>query len=191
MAKHSIIVGLGVDSVQRGDVDEPCIVIHCLDKSLVPFGEKPLPKFIEGFPVEIREDFVFFGYCANCTSLEAGCGIGRPSHPSAGSVGFPVRSNDSPSERGFLTASHVALEDFEKLYETNTLLSENPLNQTVHRIVHPPFIETHNNNFIGNVVESFCGNYGQYGTGIDAAYVKVYKPKLGGTCIHIYSVEFD
>ena len=96
MAKYSVIVGLSVDSVQRADGDEPCIVIHCLDKSLVPFGEKPLPDSINKCQVEIREDFVLFGQLKNCTSLVAGCSIGRPSNPSAGAAGFLVRSKNSP-----------------------------------------------------------------------------------------------
>lgn len=179
MANHSSIVGLGSGSLKsKYGLYIPCIVLHCLDDSLIPFGEKPLPSDIEGFPVHIKQDFVIFGNCTNCSSLRNGCGIGRPSCYSTGSVGFPVRPNNPflSSTTGFLTAAHVAVKEFSSLYETNTLLSQHPLQQTLHEIVHPPYEDTENNNKIGDVIEAFCGNFGRKRIGMDAAFVKLCNP---------------
>lgn len=188
MAKHSVIVSLGVGRIKTTDstYGNPCIVLHCLDTILIPFGEEPLPAYIAGYPVDIRESFVLLGSCLNCTSFNTGCGIGRPSHSSVGSVGFLVKSNVSSSstETGFLTAAHVALENFQDLYFRNALLSQDPLRNTSHEIVHPPCT----NNVVGNVVESFCGNYG-YGEekiGMDAAFVKDKDARVGGTSIFAF-----
>ena len=93
MVKHSNIVCLGIGKRENEEngVLEPCIVLYCLDKSLIPYGEQPLPSFINEFPVDIREDFVSLGNCSNCKTLRTGFRIGRPSKRSAGSVGFWVR----------------------------------------------------------------------------------------------------
>lgn len=78
MAMHTNIVGLGVGTKMLKENERvPCIVIHCLDESLIHFGEQPLPKSIDGFLVDIRENFVPFGCCLNCSSLRSGCAIGR------------------------------------------------------------------------------------------------------------------
>ena len=179
MAMHSTIVGLGLGTKMLKENERvPCIVIHCLDKSLIPFGEQPLPKSIDGFLVDIRENFVCFGYCLNCMSLRSGCAIGRRSNNSAGSVGFIVRSKHHSNfeQHGFLTAAHVAIEKFYELYFRKTLLSKDVLNGTKHEIVHPPMTDR----VIGNVVESFCGNYGHQCRGMDAAFVTVNDEKLRG-----------
>ena len=49
MAKHSTIVGVGIDFFA------PCVVLFCLDKQLIPFGEQKIPEQIEGYSVDIRE----------------------------------------------------------------------------------------------------------------------------------------
>ena len=106
-AKYSSVFGIDASNIltNRQDVLEtPCIVLYCLDESLVPFGENPLPKSIGGFPCDIRVDLVMFGSCRseNCEALNPGCDIG--SLHFAGSAGFLV---NAPYE-GFLTAAHVA-----------------------------------------------------------------------------------
>ena len=189
MANHSSIVGLGSGNLKsKYGIYIPCIVLHCLDDSLIPFGEKPLPSDIEGFPVHIKQDFVIFGSCMNCSSLRNGCGIGRPSCYSTGSVGFPVRPNNPflSFNTGFLTAAHVAVKEFNSLYETNTLLSQHPLQQTSHEIVHPPYGDTENNNKIGDVIEAFCGNFGRNKIGMDAALVKLCSPNKKSKPIYFF-----
>lgn len=188
MAMHSNIVGLGVGTkMQKENERVPCIVIHCLDKSLIPFGEQPLPMTIDGFLVDIRENFVLFGCCLNCSSLKSGCAIGRRSSNFAGSVGFIVRSKHHSNfqQHGFLTAAHVAIEKFYELYFRNNLLSRDILNGTRHEIVHPPMTDR----VVGNVVESFCGNYGHQCIGMDAAFVTVNDEKLRGKYYHIFTTK--
>lgn len=55
MAKHSTILGIGIGLVQ--EIGDPCIVLFCLDKELVPFGESRIPSEIEGYPIDIRYQF--------------------------------------------------------------------------------------------------------------------------------------
>lgn len=78
-AKHSCVVGLGIGNMDCNGQITPCIIIYCLDKDLVPFGEKPLPKTLEGFPCDIREDCIMFGGCFDCHEIahsNPGCCIG-------------------------------------------------------------------------------------------------------------------
>lgn len=188
-AKYSTVVGIGVSQVRRiGKIiqEEPCIVLYCLDKTLIPFGESPLPEYIAGCPCDLREDIVMFGanacpnYCpsSNPNLPEPGCSIGIPSVDSAGSVGFLVESNNPINnfglEYGFLTASHVAVERFQDLYHNESLLSRHHLLALrEHFIVHPSWQDSgHIDHKVGQVVESFCGNYGLNKIGMDFALVK-------------------
>ena len=132
--------------------------------------------------MDIREDFVRLGNCSNCKILNSGCSIGRPSNRSAGSVGFWVRSKHPSLIRkdGFLTAAHVAIERFTDLYDANVLLSNHPLKDATHEIVHPPFCESIDNKVIGHVVESFCGNFGDQCFGLDVAFINVHDQSFKG-----------
>lgn len=56
-----------------------CIIIYCLDKDLVFFGEKLFLKILEGFFCDIWEDCIMFGGCFDCYEivyLNFGCCIG-------------------------------------------------------------------------------------------------------------------
>lgn len=88
-ARHSNVVGLEISNVRcAGDrkKEEPCIVVYSLDKTLIPFGEKPLPESIGGWPCDVREDIVMLGFrkCpTNCpfpsdNHFMKGCSIGIP-----------------------------------------------------------------------------------------------------------------
>lgn len=182
-AKHSNVVGMCISNIRcvsDWTLPEPCIVLYCLDKTLIPFGEEQLPKVLAGWPCDIREDFVMFGTCPNNCSLynqnlpKPGCSIGRPSDFSSGSVGFLVEAKN-PVRRlrcGFLTAAHVAIERFQELYKQKSLLSMNHLlSQQRHFIVHPSWEDNeHENNTVGEVIESYCGNY--VNSGLDFALVR-------------------
>lgn len=113
-ANHSSVVGLGIGNMDRSGQITPCIIIYCLDKDLVPFGEKPPPKTLEGFCCDIREDFIMLGACFDCHEIahpNPGCCIGLPSN-GIGSAGFLVKTNESGLKTsGFLTAAHVAAEN--------------------------------------------------------------------------------
>lgn len=167
-ASYSNVIGIGISQVRfDGETikKEPCIVLYCLDKSIIPFGEKPLPEQLEGIHCDSREDFVMFGMCPNpCPASnrylpEPGCSIGIPSKKS-GSVGFLVKQrnvNDQPYS-GFLTASHVALEDFEDLYNKGFLSQQSPDYDNLN-IIHPFYRDVDDDTVVGRVVESFIGDY--------------------------------
>lgn len=152
----------------------------------VPFGERKLPTILEGYPVDIREDYVMFGHCSNCPPLNNGYSIGRHSSDQTGSVGFLVKSNNPTSspEFGFVTAAHEAVECFTELCDNNALLSQHRLYNKRCEIVHPSWNDSNNqNNIIGRVSEAFCGNFGTEKTGIDAALVVLYEQYMKGIVI--------
>lgn len=186
-ANHSSIIGIEISNVRSKNnvtVNEFSIVLLCLDESIVPFGESPLPKSLGDYPCDVRKEFVLFGHCDNCQTLNIGCSIGIPSVKSAGSVGFFVRSIDTQgcSKNGFLTAAHVAIEHCNELYENRSLLSAHSLAEESHTIVHPSYVDNTNNIVIGEVIESFIGNFGPSGIGIDAAFVQTNQKTPGGMC---------
>lgn len=171
-AIYSNVVGMRIGKVRRvGDTiqEEPCIVLYCLDKTIIPFGEKPLPDSIAGWPCDVREDFVMFGACPNkCSPMsqnfpDPGCSIGVPSDIASGSVGFLFESNDPINTyvSGFLTASHVAIErSYLELYQNDATFSSLALKSDDHCIVHPSWEDNeHVDHTVGNVVQAYCGNY--------------------------------
>lgn len=183
-ARYSNIIGIRIGRRLHGDkLEEPCIIFYCLDKTLIPFGEKKLPDTLEGWPCDVREKFIVFGMCnRNCRAdpPELGCSIGNESNTCSGSAGFMYESKNSDKYRsGFLTASHVAIKECHRLYEENTLLSNHPLRDKKHIIVHPSFDGIRGAD-VGEVVESFFGNYDS--EGLDFAAVKTKKKREGGIC---------
>lgn len=184
-ANHSSIIGIEISNIRSENnviVNEISIVLLCLDESIVPFGESPLPKSLGDYPCDVRKEFVLFGRCDDCQTLNIGCSIGIPSVKSAGSVGFFVRSIDTQgcSKNGFLTAAHVAIEHCNELYENRSLLSTHSLAEESHTIVHPSCLDKTDNIVIGEVIESFIGNFGSSGIGIDAAFVQTNQKTPGG-----------
>lgn len=188
-ANYSNVVGMGISDVRfEGDkmFEEPCIVVHCLDKTLIPYGEKQLPLSIEGYPCDIRESIFMFGSCVDCRNRypDPGCSISRPYEKDLGSAGFLVKNT---STTGFLTAAHVAMEDLEDLYNSELYLSEckkrassdYDFARKQHNIVHPAWLQNEENIVIGEVRESFIGNCSDK-IGIDAAFVKTSEERLGG-----------
>ena len=182
IANYSNLSGIGVgEQILDGEwFGYPCIVLYCFDKSFVPFGERLLPKYIEGYQVAIREDFYVFGCSKNCQSVTSGCSIGRVDCDSSGSVGFLVK-NSPLSEEGFLTAAHVALDDecCTSLYNETDLLSKK-FPKVPQEIVHPSLEDSAMNKVIGRVMKAFYGNDQR---GIDAAFVAVPSIKIPGNIV--------
>lgn len=184
-ARYSAVIGIGMSQVRFDEetlLIEPCIVLYCLDKKLIPFGEKPLPKKIEKWSCDIREDFVMFGHCptacpaSNGNLPEPGCSIGLAEVETTGSVGFLVEFNN---EFGFLTASHVVVRNFEYFYneEITFLYPTHQSNGDV--IVHPSKEDCQRVNLeVGEVVQSFFGNYES--RALDLALVKCNSPRKEG-----------
>lgn len=175
-ANHSSIVGLGIGNMGPGQI--PCIIIYCLDKYLIPFGEKPIPKMLEGYLCDMREDTIRFAACFDCHEIDhpnSGCCVGISSN-SFGSVGFLVKMIGSNTEAlGFLTAAHVAAENWIDLYNKKCLLSQLETDVCSHEMFHQPL--PNNEQRVGKVKEAFCGNWGPKEIGIDAAFVQYHKPK--------------
>lgn len=191
-ARYSNVIGIqvgnvtGVDDPKQEDIG---IILCCLDKNLIPFGENPLPKYIEGWPCGAKEDFFMFGACPKlCSSTdpklpEPGCSIGIPFDNFCGSTGFLYKSNNQKDmhESGFLTATHVAIKNCRDLYLGGKLLSDHQLGRQKHTIVHPSYQENNaSNNPVGEVIESFFGDYGNPPTGIDCAVVRSDFPRQKG-----------
>lgn len=180
MALYSNINWIAVGNMPKGNHNgKPCIVLHCMDKVLVPFGEKQLPLNWEGYPVDIRESFVMLACSDGCTSLETGCSIGIPDKECAGSVGIFAKMRRSHEEpvSGFLTAAHVALEKHTELSDGNSRFSTHTLNCSVHEITHPSLLESTQPRKIGKVKEAFYGQFNS--TGIDAAFIETYQNTHG------------
>lgn len=184
-AKYSTVVGMQIGKVRKmGDTikEEPCIVLYCLDKRIIPFGEKKLPESIAGWPCVVREEFIMLAACPNhCQPIkydfpDPGCSIGVPSDSSSGSVGFLFESEDpiKKYKNGFLTASHVAIKHHKELYDSKNILSLHPKpNNVEYNIVHPSWEDNgHVNHKVGEVVESYFGNYGLENIGLDFAVIK-------------------
>lgn len=184
-AKHSSVVGLDAGSSFFNGKVQPCIIMYSLDKDLIPYGEDPLPTSLEGWHCDVREDIVMFGAaCCDCRQIthpNPGCCIGLPSK-GFGSAGFLVKSKSSHStDTGFLTAAHVAAKNLDELYNFNVLLSNLETSECRDDIVHPLLPDYKQYQTIGKVKESFFGNWGDECIGIDAAFVKSYKPRNEGS----------
>lgn len=185
-AHHSTITGIGISNVRciKDDIiQEPCIVIYCSDKSIIPFGEKPIPNMINGCNCDIRENVILFGSCDDCGEENAnpGCGIGMTFSNGFGSAGFLANSTRT-DETGFLTAAHVVVRNLEKLYVANVFLSLCNGGDESNVIVHPSVYHANRNGLqsrcTGEVRNSYLGNYQL--AGVDAAFVRNYKPTIRG-----------
>lgn len=185
---------------------EPCIVLYCLDKNIVPFGEEPLPTQIDGFPCDHREEIAMFAGCpsscpvSNKAFPEPGCSIGVESSNEVGSVGFLVESNNNDLEHGFLTAAHVAVEGFDILYKRSEFLyGFVPLTIQLTNIVHYSSSERLDDTGdqeeeidhrkVGSIVEAICGNYTD--KGIDFAFVHSDAPRRDDTEEMAVISEYD
>lgn len=197
-AQYSNVIGIRISKVSCiGDTieDQPCIVLYCLDKTLIPFGENALPQKLAGLNCDFREDFFMLGPCQFCSSPnspETGCSIGIPSDNFSGSVGFLCESTFGS---GFLTASHVAIKKFEEFYGYEmSFPCRNYLRVSEgHPIVHPSFSDNNNiNNQVGYVVKSYFGNFKLNSTltGLDFAVVQSTSFRDEGTFIFCYFFRY-
>ena len=162
-AKYSNIVGIGVSNVLDKQKNTPCIVLYCLDKNIIPFGEGALPSYLKDYPCDIREDLITFGSCENCHSLNPGCDIGSPFF--AGSAGFLVESANCFKK--FLTAAHVVVKNCGDIYQLNSDDMSKTTCSPQENIMHP----SNSSNNVGTVENCIFGNYWSYGS--DVAIVRM------------------
>lgn len=166
-ARYSNIIGIQIGKRVHCDTQgQLCIILYCLDKTLIPFGEKKLPDTFAGCACVFMEDFFMLGNCTevckSADSPELGCSIGIPSDEFSGSVGFMYKSrNLSAFKSGFLTASHVAIKNCHNLHSNDELheLTKHRLGQKKHSIVHPSWKDSGGKNqVVGHVKQAYYGN---------------------------------
>lgn len=79
-----------------------CVVIHCQIKGIIPFGENPFPKDIDGYPVDVREATCKFAI----DPMRIGMEIANNEKTSSGTLGGFVDMNGD-FNKVFLTCAHV------------------------------------------------------------------------------------
>lgn len=186
LANYSNLVGIGVSRIVDGSrCGKPCIVLHCLDKTIVPFGENMLPKFIEGYPVEVQENLYSFAYCETCPPIDYHCGIctlyykNGETYIREGSVGFFVKNRSDSHGSGFLTAAHVVLckKQLDHMYKSKDMFCKADEDDK-YKILHQSKADKKKDEVIGQVNKALFGNCNTTPNGvnrlvgIDAAYVK-------------------
>lgn len=113
---YLIVIGFGISSVWcngKKILLEFCIVVYCLDKNIVLFGEKLFLIFIDGFDCDYREDFMRFLMCVIMVvyiNIELGCSIGIDEINGVGFVGFLVEF--VRNECGFFIVVYVVILDY-------------------------------------------------------------------------------
>ena len=80
--KHSnitVINGCSYKSKEGGSMLEstPCVVIHCLVKGIIPFGEDLFPGSIGDIPTDVREGLFYLGVCADRGENMDGVEVGK------------------------------------------------------------------------------------------------------------------
>lgn len=154
---------------------EFCIVLYCLVKDIILFGEKKLLVFFEGYLCDIREDFVMFGngkclyecLVFNKSFFEFGCCIGIIDF--YGFVGFLVEFGNY-LECGFLIVLYVVVLGFKVFYRFNICLLNISFLRNEEFVVYIINLVFEYKN-VGEVVEVFFGNC-DFKEGVDLVLVK-------------------
>ncbi|XP_061193685.1 uncharacterized protein LOC133201909 [Saccostrea echinata] len=102
MISASPCKSVGYSKGKHRIVEKPCILLLCLHKGYIPYGEGEFPRKIGDAEVDVQEGFCNFG-----KSLEMGGDIRRKGSKSVGSIGGFV--NLTGSKIGLITCAHVVL----------------------------------------------------------------------------------
>lgn len=112
------VIGFGISNVRYvvgNIIYEVCIVIYCLDKLIIFFGENFLLESIDGVFCDVREDIILFGFCYDCcdVNVSLGCSIGMYFKSDFGFVGFFVKLNFLLNNYviGFFIVVYVVIDD--------------------------------------------------------------------------------
>lgn len=189
-ANHSNVVGLGIGTRK---CNKPCIILFTFDKDIIPFGEKTLPNFLNGWKCKIREDIAIF--CGLFDSYQNNQPNPQRLIPVSSrliSLGFFAKSQRLKlGTYGYLTAAHVITDQWTDLYHANSFLSELNLEKFLREDVYLALSHSHQSHFFGKIEESFCGNWGKNEIGIDAAFVQINAQNITGmTFIIVYINRF-
>ena len=80
---------------------QPCYVLFCHCKSLIPYGESLFPESIDGIPTDVREGYFTFG---SNQQIQIGTSILRRDVPKAGTIGGFVDLENGKT--GLITCAH-------------------------------------------------------------------------------------
>lgn len=119
--------GFGVSNVKYEEdnfIEGFCIVVYCLDKDLILYGEILFLISVKGCFCDIWEGVFMFGYCVDCcnVSFNFGCSIGMLNDIYIGFVGFIVKLILLKYFIGFLIVVYVLIEELLDLYEEGLFL---------------------------------------------------------------------
>ncbi|KAL3855569.1 hypothetical protein ACJMK2_014776 [Sinanodonta woodiana] len=155
-AEHSNLEAISssgiLSSKSRGLVQEPCVILYCRVKGIIPFGEMPFPTRLKvnediSIAVDVREGYFSshsdsqnndqenaFHHKNNQLKepLRMGCSIGPAGRCESGTIGPFVKI--SSDRIGFLTCAHVVFCDSELIDLANITQTD----QILKDIVQPP-----------------------------------------------------
>ncbi|XP_062595933.1 uncharacterized protein LOC134257316 [Saccostrea cucullata] len=146
---------------------EPCIVLYCSCKGVVPYKEKEFPKQIMGRNTDVREGFFYLfpndRYFKRASDvldpLMIGASIGRKDENKEGTLGGFVTLNNG--EVGIITCGHV-------LYDFSTNVSPQT---TAVEVVQPSYGYRNTNNVCGVHIKSILEIH--QGVTVDASLAKL------------------
>ncbi|KAJ8304765.1 hypothetical protein KUTeg_018348 [Tegillarca granosa] len=146
-----------------------CIVIYCRVKGIIPAGEHPFPKEINGFPVDVREGYAFFTSIHNDnlprssdvqTPLRLGAEISTVDQ--SGTLGMFVDLDNN--DKGFITCAHFA-------YEKEELRPNLSINNENIPVFQPKCDRPENR--IGYLEKAIFHCNNRFETSVDAALVRI------------------
>ncbi|KAL3887725.1 hypothetical protein ACJMK2_000118, partial [Sinanodonta woodiana] len=182
-----------MSSASRGLVEEPCIILYCRVKSIIPFGEMPFPKRLKvngevSIAVDVREGYFSFNADPRNNDqenifhherqeimepLRTGCSVGPAGRPLSGTMGPIVKINSDII--GFLTCAHA-------VYCESELIDLTQSEPIVLDIVQPPDNDSsashykYSHRLCGRVLHAMCrGDFSPSAAekfGIDAAVIE-------------------
>ncbi|XP_053373205.1 uncharacterized protein LOC123532812 [Mercenaria mercenaria] len=182
MKRHSNITRISVSWIKssrygREDAkmtNEVCISLYVPRKGIIPINEKPFPKILNGFPVDVREGICvpFLGPHDVHESVKMGCAISGQSFAEQSNIGTIGGFIESENEIYCLTSAHVFAQNpnLKDLQSNGTWIAasdDNPLNN-VYQPSPPsePF---------GTLVRAVFTEGGGGNAGVDAAVIHVRK----------------
>ena len=130
MEKHSNLMVVSASNIKSSHYGQEsakydkkvCVVLYVKVKGIIPYGEKPFPTVLEGFPVDVREGKfqLFSNPDDKHHSLVMGCQI-ETAYNTSGTLGGFVELEDQTI--GGLTCCHVfetaeVLKNYNKAIET-------------------------------------------------------------------------
>ncbi|XP_062608453.1 uncharacterized protein LOC134270277 [Saccostrea cucullata] len=170
MISASPYKSIGYSKGKHRVVKKPCILLLCLHKGYIPYGEEEFPRRIGDVEVDVQEGFCNFG---NGESIEMGGDIRRKGSKSVGTIGGFVSLPFS--KIGLITCAHVVLshEELEKRETDN------------HPEVEAFINSAHSYKVCGKVIDKAFPNLNPLeGSSVDAALIEINSSSnVAGFCM--------